>query len=552
MKKVTHSCQRLHLPLYDLVKERNLKRSFLMQSLIVFMCCLIFTATIQAQVNQRAKAQKNTSIYTQQFPAKKFTESATETKKTSSVPQILAASNDYSKMRIKLPFATEEKDYLVEKTGHFFILDGDIIVGNDFPKTQSYSTVPNNAFTHFQWTNATIPIVIDASIYANGLGAIVHSGIEAFNSKTELCLVPRTNEDDYIKISFSTSLGINVAGISPIGRQGGGQSLFLAPSASKGTVMHEMLHAAGFYHEQSRSDRDQFVKIHEENLMPGRINQFQIEPGLTQSTYDYCSIMHYPSTAFSKNMLPTIECVLSGLSVPCPTCLGNRADFSPKDIEGIDKFYSSVSRFPCNTNFPTPFSQQMQLSSGYPSGSKAAIANFQRCALLATKEKVVGAYPNFHEVRKDNNLIGGTIFLNYSAADWMDVPLSDLGNAPLEDFAARMRATTNYAVQHGYIGGFPNGFNTDYGKGMVCGTILIKPGSADWRDVPLAELGNPALDDIGARMRSANDYAARNGYLSGFPTFHHADYGKGIVCGLILIKRDAGEWRDVIIVEGPR
>lgn len=348
------------------------------------------------------------------------------------------------------------------------------------------------------------------------------------------------------------NLGLNVGGVSKIGRQGGGQALMLAPSANKGTVMHELMHAAGFYHEQCRPDRDQFIKLHEENMLDGRKSQFQIEPGVTQSTYDYCSIMHYPSTAFTKNNLPTIECALSGQSVPCPDCLGNRTDFSAKDIEGIDRFYNKVSRFPCNTAFPTPYSQQMQFSTTYPSASKAAIAAFQRSSLLATKEKFVGAYPNFHEIRQGNNIVGGTIFLKYGAADWMDVPLSELGKPGIEDFAARMRATTNYAVQNGYVGGFPNGFHADYGKGIVCGTILIRPGSADWRDVPLAELGNPSLDDIGARMRSANDYAAKNGYLGGFPTFHHADYGKGIVCGIILIKRDAGEWRDVVIVEGPR
>lgn len=525
-----------------------------MKILIALMASLVLGGSLQAQLPQQRK--KNQSVYKQAVennPTKTAaTNSATETTQGSAVSAAINASNNFTNMMLKLPFSTEEKNYMVEKAGHFFVLNGDIIVGDDFPKTQSYSTIPNIGFFRFQWDNATIPIVIDPSIYANGLGAIVHSGISAFNSKTKLCLVPRTNEDDYIKISFSTSLGLNVAGTSKIGRQGGSQPLFLASSATKGTVMHEMLHAAGFYHEQCRSDRDQFVKIHEENLLPGMKNQFQIEPGLTQSTYDFCSIMHYSATAFTKNNLPTIECVLSGLSVPCPSCVGNRTDFTEKDIQGIDNFYNKVSRFPCNTDFPSPFNQQMQLSTNYPTASRNAIAAFQRSSLLATKENVVGAYPNFHEVRQGNNIVGGTIFLKNGTADWMDISIAELGYPLIDDFAGRMRATTNYAVQNGYVGGYPNGFSANYGKGVVCGTILIRQGSADWRDVPLSELGNPALDDIGARMRSANDYAARNGYLGGFPTFHHADYGRGIVCGLILIKREAGEWKDVIIVEGPR
>ena len=158
-----------------------------------------------------------------------------------------------------------------------------------------------------------------------------------------------------------------------------------------------------------------------------------------------------------------------------------------------------------------------------------------------------------HEARKGNNTVGGTIFLNFKAAQWQDVPLKDLGNPSLDDFAARMRATQTYAVQNGYVGGFPNFFHADYGKGVVCGTVLIGHGGAEWRDVRLTELGNPPLDDIRAMMTSANDYAFKNGYLGGFPTFFHTEYGNGIiVCGIVLIKKNAGEWRDVVVIEGPR
>jgi hypothetical protein len=37
-----------------------------------------------------------------------------------------------------------------------------------------------------------------------------------------------------------------------------------------GTAMHEMMHALGIFHEQSRGDRDKFVRVRWENIIRGK------------------------------------------------------------------------------------------------------------------------------------------------------------------------------------------------------------------------------------------------------------------------------------------
>lgn len=79
--------------------------------------------------------------------------------------------------------------------------------------------------------------------------------------------VPRTNEKDYIVIKSDNS-----GCWSPVGRIGGPQELNLQSPGClslKGTVMHEMMHALGFLHEQNRWERDDFVTVNYGNIQPG-------------------------------------------------------------------------------------------------------------------------------------------------------------------------------------------------------------------------------------------------------------------------------------------
>lgn len=57
---------------------------------------------------------------------------------------------------------------------------------------------------------------------------------------------------------------------SSVGKQSDGQILSLGPGCDhKAVIEHELLHALGFYHEQSRTDRDDYVNIWLDQVKPG-------------------------------------------------------------------------------------------------------------------------------------------------------------------------------------------------------------------------------------------------------------------------------------------
>lgn len=63
---------------------------------------------------------------------------------------------------------------------------------------------------------------------------------------------------------------------SSVGRLGGAQKVSLGPGCLyAGIVMHEFMHVAGFWHEQSRNDRDNHITINRLNVQDGMWYNFE-------------------------------------------------------------------------------------------------------------------------------------------------------------------------------------------------------------------------------------------------------------------------------------
>jgi astacin len=212
-------------------------------------------------------------------------------------------------------------------------LSGDIILG-PASRFQGRSESSFMQVGGKKWPNNTVPYVIDSSVFTvDGLTRITDA-IDEYNTKTTLRWVPRTNETDYARFSPSPS---DIACSSQVGRVGNEQIIYVG-TIGDCSVAHEMGHTLGLFHEMERPDRDQYVKVHFENLKPGSESQFAILTGDTSTPYDVASVMQYDAHAFTANGNATIT-RLDGST----TGLDYHWHLSTGDVAALDRAYAGGS-----------------------------------------------------------------------------------------------------------------------------------------------------------------------------------------------------------------
>ena len=187
----------------------------------------------------------------------------------------------------------------------------------------------------YLWEKRTIPYEIDPALPRPER---VTEAMQHWQERTTITFVERTTKDnDYVRVRPVAS-----GCASFVGCQGGRQDLILAADCSVGNVIHELGHAIGLWHEQSRGDRDQWVEIVYSKVAANRRSNFDqhIDDGVDLGEYDYGSIMHYPAGSFSVDGSATI---VARRPLPAGVVMGQRTALSDGDVKAVETMYQDVA-----------------------------------------------------------------------------------------------------------------------------------------------------------------------------------------------------------------
>ncbi|KAI8485010.1 hypothetical protein Bbelb_372560 [Branchiostoma belcheri] len=176
--------------------------------------------------------------------------------------------------------------------------------------------------------------------------SLIRRAMEEFHQHTCVRFVQRNSQKDYLHIQRLE------------GHEGAQNVSLGTGCVHTGIIVHELIHAVGFWHEHSRPDRDTWVEILWNNIIEENKHNFNKRTEDESSTldlpYDYGSVMHYGNKTFSVNGQPTIEALF-----PFTGTMGQRDGMSAGDIEKINTLYNCDTQKwrtdgRCGAGFPAP------------------------------------------------------------------------------------------------------------------------------------------------------------------------------------------------------
>ncbi|XP_035825150.1 MAM and LDL-receptor class A domain-containing protein 1 [Aplysia californica] len=188
------------------------------------------------------------------------------------------------------------------------------------------------------WYNRTVPYEFAPDFSLDGVRRVKSAMFDIQNS-TCIRFKRREKEVDYIRF-VQHKQGC----YSSVGLKGGLQEVSLGDGCLRhGTIIHEILHLLGLWHEHSRIDRNEYITVMWDNIPKEHRENFEIRNRVhsheifLSMPYDYGSVMHYSNNTFALDRhKPTL---VSRQKLPPGVVMGQRVGLSPGDIDKLNALY---------------------------------------------------------------------------------------------------------------------------------------------------------------------------------------------------------------------
>ncbi len=218
-----------------------------------------------------------------------------------------------------------EGDFCYQVIDGVAVMEGDIIL----PKNERSGFSVHPSLTWARWPKGVVFYSLSPNLPNPSR---VTEAMKHIEQSVRVRFIPRTNQTAYVSIERWTG-GYCWA---HIGYQAKKQTMMLDDLCDKRSVIHELGHTLGMWHEHTRPDRNRYVQIQLGNVMKGLESNFNIlKSGVrTLGTYDFQSVMHYRPYELSGNGKPTVtkkDGTIVGLS--------NNVGLSAGDIQSLSTIY---------------------------------------------------------------------------------------------------------------------------------------------------------------------------------------------------------------------
>jgi len=135
------------------------------------------------------------------------------------------------------------------------------------------------------WPDGIVPYTFAGSVSSSNQQKM-RDAMDSWEALANVQFVERTTESAYIEVISGSG------NWSYVGRIGGKQQLSIYNWSYHFIIMHELAHALGVWHEQSRPDRDDYITIETDNITSGYAHNFDKHSSAgTNGSYDFDSIM---------------------------------------------------------------------------------------------------------------------------------------------------------------------------------------------------------------------------------------------------------------------